>query len=274
MPTCYRHPDRPTRISCVRCGRSICPECMHPAAVGFHCPEEVAEARRTVRAPKRSTGVRVAGRRWGVVTLVLIAVNVAVAVATAASTLLSGGNPVNSFASPLTSELLTAPVLVDQGEWWRVVTSAFTHASVVHLALNMVALLLFGSELERTLGKGRYLTVYLVSALGGAASLQLFGAYAGGVVGASGAIYGLLGALGVVLVARKQDLRGLLTLLAINLAISLLPGVSLLGHLGGLVAGAVTAAVLLWARRHTALAVAGVAAVVVVLLLLTFGGIR
>lgn len=247
---------------------------MHPASVGFQCPEEIADARRTVRAPKRTTGVRVAGRRWGVVTVVLVALNLAVAVGTAVSALLVGGNPISSFSSPLQSELLTAPVLVDAGQWWRVVTSAFTHAGVVHLALNMLALLLFGSELERTIGKARYLTVYLVSALGGAAALQLFGEYLGGVVGASGAIYGLLGAFGVVLVKQKQDLRGLLTLLAINLVISFLPGVSLLGHLGGLVAGAATAAVLLWARRRTALAVAGVAAVVVVLLVLTFGGIR
>ncbi len=247
---------------------------MNPASVGFQCPEEIADARRTVRAPKRTTGVRMAGRRWGTVTVTLVAINVAVAVATAVSALLAGGNPVTSFGSPLTGELLSAPALVDQGEWWRVVTSAFTHASLVHLALNMLALLLFGSELERMLGKGRYLTVYLVSALGGAASLQLFGSYLGGVVGASGAIYGLLGAFGVVLVRQKQDLRGLLTLLAINLVVSLLPGVSLLGHLGGLVAGAATAAVLLWARRRTALAVAGVAVLVLVLLVLTFGGIR
>ncbi|SDP26215.1 Membrane associated serine protease, rhomboid family [Klenkia soli] len=247
---------------------------MNPASVGFQCPEELAEARRTVRAPKRSTGVRVAGRRWGPVTLVLVALNVAVGIATAVAALLSGGNPISSFNSPLTGQLLTAPVLIDQGEWWRVLTSAFTHASIVHLALNMLALLLFGSELERLLGKGRYLTVYLVAALGGAASLQLFGSYLGGVVGASGAIYGLLGAFGVVLVKQKQDLRGLLTLLAINLVISFLPGVSLLGHLGGLVAGAVTAAVLLWAGRRRALAVAGVAVVVAVLLVLTFGGLR
>ncbi len=247
---------------------------MNPASVGFQCPEELADARRTVRAPKRTTGVRIAGRRWGPVTLVLVAVNVVVGVATAGSALLAGGNPVRSFSSPLTGELLSAPVLVDQGEWWRVVTSAFTHASVVHLALNMLALLVFGSELERLLGKGRYLTVYLVSALGGAASLQLLGDYLGGVVGASGAIYGLLGAFGVVLVRQKQDLRGLLTLLVINLVISLLPGVSLLGHLGGLVTGAVTAAVLLWTGRRRALAVAGVAVVVAVLLVLTFGGLR
>lgn len=272
--TCYRHPDRPTRISCVRCGRPICPECMHPASVGFQCPEEIADARRTVRQPKRTTGLQIAGRRWGTVTVTLVALNVAVAVATAISAISVGNSPLRTFSSPLQSALLTAPVLVDDGQWWRVVTSAFTHASLVHLALNMLALLLFGSELERMMGKARYLTVYLVAALGGAAALQLFGAYLGGVVGASGAIYGLLGAFGVVLVRQKQDLRGLLTLLAINLVISFLPGVSLLGHLGGLVTGAATAAILLWARRRTALAVGGTALLVAVLLVLVFGGLR
>ncbi len=272
--TCYRHPDRPTRISCVRCGRPICPECMHPASVGFQCPEELKDARATVRRPRRSTALRVAGRRWGTVTLVLIALNVAVALATAISAITVGVSPLSSFSSPVQRAFLSAPILVDDGQWWRVVTSAFTHAGLLHLGLNMLALLLFGSELERQLGKARYLTVYLVSALGGAASLQLLGAYAGGVVGASGAIYGLLGAFGVVLVKHKQDLRGLLTLLGINLVISFLPGVSLLGHLGGLVAGAVTAAVLVYAGRRTAVAVAGTAAVVVLLLVLTFGGLR
>jgi membrane associated rhomboid family serine protease len=163
---------------------------------------------------------------------------------------------------------------VDAGQWWRVATAAFTHASPIHLALNMLALLLFGSELERLLGRGRYLTVYLVSALGGAVALQLFGSYAQGAVGASAAIYGLLGAFGVVLVQQRQDLRGLLTLLAINLAVSFLPGISLLGHVGGLVAGAAVAAVLVLARRRRAIAVAGTAVLVAVLLALLFGGLR
>jgi membrane associated rhomboid family serine protease len=94
-----------------------------------------------------------------------------------------------------------------------------------------------------------------VSALGGAAAIQLFGNPGGYVAGASTAIYGLLGALGVLMLAQRQDIRGLLTLLAINVFISFLPGVSLLGHLGGLVAGALAAAVLLATRRREALQV-------------------
>jgi membrane associated rhomboid family serine protease len=247
---------------------------MQPAAVGFQCPTCVKAGNAGVRRPRRGSALRGASRRWGPVTVVLIGLNVAVAIATAASAALAGQNPVSSFGSPLLDRLAISPAAVDAGQWWRVVTSAFTHASPVHLVLNMLALLVFGSELERLLGRGRYLTVYLVSALGGAASLQLFGSYFQGVVGASGAIYGLLGAFGVVLVSQKQDLRALLTLLGINLVISFLPGVSLLGHLGGLVAGAAAAGVLVLFRRRRPAAIAGIAVLVVVLLVLLLAGLR
>jgi membrane associated rhomboid family serine protease len=270
---CYRHPDRATRISCARCGRPICPECMQPASVGFQCPECVRQGNAGVRAPKRTTGVRVASRRWGPVTLGLIALNVAVALATAVSAVTVGINPVNSFASPLSNDFSLSPADIAAGQWWRILTSAFTHVSLVHLAFNMLALLLFGSELERTLGRARFLTVYLVSALGGVVALQLFGEYFQPVVGASAAIYGLLGAFGIVLLKTRQSLRGLVTLLVINLVVSFLPGVSLLGHLGGLVAGVLTAAVVVLVRRRPVV-VAGVAAIVVVMLVLLAAGVR
>jgi membrane associated rhomboid family serine protease len=247
---------------------------MQPASVGFQCPECVRAGNAGVRRPRRGSAVRSAGRRFGPVTLVLIALNVAVALATAVSAVVVGVDPLRSFASPLQNAFAVSPAAVDAGEWWRVVTAAFTHASPLHVGLNMLALLLFGSELERQLGRARYLTVYLVSALGGAVALQVFGAYFQGAVGASAAIYGLLGAFGVVLVQQRQDLRGLLTLLAINLAVSFLPGVSLLGHLGGLVTGAAVAAVLVLARRRRPLAVGGTVLIVLVLLALLFGGLR
>jgi membrane associated rhomboid family serine protease len=247
---------------------------MHPASVGFQCPDCVRAGNVGVRAPRRDSAVRSAGRRFGPVTLVLIALNVAVALATAVSAVLVGIDTLRSFASPLQNALAVSPAAVDAGQWWRVATAAFTHASPLHLGLNMLALLLFGSELERQLGRVRYLTVYLGSALGGAVALQLFGEYFQGAVGASAAIYGLLGAFGVVLVQQRQDLRGLLTLLAINLAVSFLPGISLLGHLGGLVTGALVAAVLVVARRRRPIAVAATAVLVVVLLALLFGGLR
>jgi membrane associated rhomboid family serine protease len=247
---------------------------MNPAAVGFQCPDDVQAGNAGVRQPKRTAGLRTAGGRFGPVTLTLIGINVLVALATAVSAISVGVNPLSSFSSPLQNDLATAPIAIDQGDWWRVVTSAFTHVSPVHLVFNMLALLVFGSELERQLGRARYLTVYLVSALGGAAAIQLFAPPYQGVVGASAAIYGLLGALGVLLLSRGEDLRGLLTLLGINLVVSLLPGISWQGHLGGLVAGALVSGLLVLGRRNRVIAVGGTALLVVVLLVLVFGGLR
>jgi membrane associated rhomboid family serine protease len=246
---------------------------MHPAAVGFQCPDDVAAGNARVRAPRRTAALQRAGRRWGTVTLILIGVNVAMFVLTAALTGLDGADPLQNYRTELFQRLAQVPVYVDAGDWWRPFTAAFLHYGVVHLALNMISLLIFGSELERLLGRGRYLTVYLVSIVGGAAAIQLLGDPFGQVAGASTAIYGLMGAFGVVLVHQKQDLRGLLTLLAINLVISFLPGVSLIGHLGGLVGGAATAAVLIGTRRSRPLAVSGVAGLVAVLLVLVFAGL-
>jgi membrane associated rhomboid family serine protease len=238
---------------------------MIPASVGFQCPECVREGQASMRPVRRGSGLRSAGRRWGAVTLSLIAANVVMFVVTAISAASVGNPPTDNYQSPVFAELAQMPVLVQLGEWWRLLTAAFLHIGPVHLAVNMLALLLFGSELERQLGRWRFLGIYLVSALGGATAIQLFGFPGGYVAGASTAIYGLLGALGVLLLASRQDIRGLLTLLAINVFISFLPGVSLLGHLGGLVAGALAGAVLVATRRRENLQLPGLAALGVVL---------
>jgi membrane associated rhomboid family serine protease len=244
---------------------------MIPASVGFQCPECVREGQASVRAPRRGGGLRAAGRRWGAVTLSLIATNVAMFVLTAVSAAFAGASPLDNYLSPIFFRLSQVPVLVDLGEWWRLLTAAFLHIGPVHLALNMLALLMFGSELERQLGRWRFLALYLLSALGGAVAIQLFGEPFRPVGGASTAIYGLLGGLGVLMIYRKQDLRGLFTLLAINVFISFLPGVSLLGHLGGLLTGALTAAVLLATRRRPGLQAPALVLVAVVLLVLALG---
>jgi membrane associated rhomboid family serine protease len=246
---------------------------MNPAAVGFQCPDDVAAGTAGVRRPKRATGLRTAARRWGPVTLTLIGVNVALFLLTALLVGLAGQDPLDNYRAGIFQDLAQVPYLVDQGDWWRPFTAAFLHYGPVHLAFNMLALLVFGSELERLLGRGRYLTVYLVSIVGGAAALQAFGDPFTQVAGASTAVYGLMGALGVVLVQQKQDLRGLLTLLGINLVISFLPGVSLIGHLGGLVGGAAATALLVSARRNRPLAAGGTAVLVAVLLVLVFAGV-
>jgi membrane associated rhomboid family serine protease len=202
------------------------------------------------------------------VTLTLIAINVGMFVATAISAATVGSNPLlRNYDSPLFAALVQFPPLVDAGEWWRLITAAFLHLGPVHLALNMLALLVFGSELERGLGRWRYLAVYLLSILGGAAAIQLF--TLSPVAGASTGIWGLMGAFGVLLIAQKQDLRGIVTLVALNLLISVLvPGISLVGHLGGFVAGALATGVLLLTRRNRTLQVAGTAALGVVLVVL------
>ncbi|WP_369140213.1 rhomboid family intramembrane serine protease [Modestobacter versicolor] len=246
---------------------------MNPAAVGFQCPDDVVAGNAGIRQPRRTTGLRRAGRRWGPVTLTLIGVNVVMFLLTALLTGIDGQDPTQNYRAALFQQLAQVPVFVDAGDWWRPFTAAFLHYGLLHLALNMVSLLVFGSELERLMGRGRYLTVYLVSIVGGAAAIQLFGQPFGQVAGASTAIYGLMGAFGVVLVHQKQDLRGLLTLLGINLVISFLPGVSLIGHLGGLVGGAAAAGVLVAARRSRPATVGGVAALTAVLLALVFAGL-
>lgn len=233
---------------------------MIPASVGFQCPECVRQGNASVRPLRRGSGLRSAGRRWGLVTLTLIAANVVMFVVTAVSAVSVGNPPGDNYRSPVFADLAQMPVLVQLGEWWRLLTAAFLHIGPIHLVVNMLALLMFGSELERQLGRARFLGIYLVSALGGATAIQLFGFPGGYVAGASTALYGLLGALGVLLVANRQDVRGLLTLLAINVAISFLPGVSLLGHLGGLVAGALAGGVLVLTRRDARLQLPALAA--------------
>lgn len=243
---------------------------MIPASVGFQCPECVREGNSSVRRVKGG-GVQSAGRRWGAVTLSLIAINVAMFVVTAVAAATEGFSPLDNNYSTLFARLDQLPVAVGSGEWWRPLTAAFLHLGPIHLALNMLAVLVFGSELERQLGRWRFLALYLLSALGGAASIQLFGNPLQPVAGASTAIYGLLGALGVLMIVRRESLRGLLTLLLINVAISFLPGVSLLGHLGGLVVGAITAGVLVVTRRRPRLqgALLALLAVVLVVVILS-----
>ncbi|MBA2416412.1 MAG: rhomboid family intramembrane serine protease [Geodermatophilaceae bacterium] len=271
--TCYRHADRPTGIGCTRCGRPICPDCMRSASVGFHCPDCVREGQATVRQPRSPSGLRRFADRWGAATTTLVVINVAVYVVTVIAALPNGGGVMQNSTSSLFHQLSLIPACAT-GEFpvlggcatggeqpWRLLSSAFLHFGLFHLAMNMLALLVLGADLERYLGWAKFAGLYLVSALSGGAAVALFAQANSETVGASGGVFGLLGAAAVVIRHRKGDLRPLISVLVLNAVISFLPGISLLGHLGGLIGGSLAAVVLIAARRSTAMQVAGLAAV-------------
>jgi membrane associated rhomboid family serine protease len=204
------------------------------------------------------------------VTLGLIAVNVAMFVVTAVAAALARNSPLDNYDDTLWQQLAQVPRLVQAGDWWRPITAAFEHVGILHLVLNMLALLVFGSELERALGRWRFLGVYLVSLLGGGLAIQLFSEPATPVAGASTALYGLMGAMAVLLLAQRQSLRGIVTLLVLNVIISVtVPNISLAGHLGGLVAGAAAAGVVVLTRRRPPVQAAGLTVLGAVLFALT-----
>jgi membrane associated rhomboid family serine protease len=244
---CVRHPNRATGLSCTRCGRPACTECLREASVGYQCVDCVAEGRRGVRR-----GVTVAGARPGtrpLVTPVLIGLNVAVF----AWTVLTSGSVAANYTAPLFREWALVPVLVAGGEWWRVLTSGFLHFGPIHLLFNMLALWVIGRDVETALGRGRFLAVYLVSLLGGSAAVLLLSPPMANVAGASGAVFGLMGALAVLLRRLRVPLGQVGTLIAINLVITfLIPGISVAGHLGGLVVGAAATAALVYAPGRRA----------------------
>ena len=247
-PRCYRHPERETWVSCTRCERPICPECLRPAAVGFQCPECVAQGNATVRRPTTPYGGRISARA-GVVSAVLGVLNVVAFVVTVATA--PGGLTGNS-GSRLFDELELVPLRVAvDGEYWRLIGSAFLHIGLLHLAGNMLALAIVGPALERVFGWWRFLAVYLVAALGGSVAVYLFGSPFGAVAGASGAIYGLFA--GTLIVVRKLglDARFMVLAVALNFAVSFAPGISLLGHLGGFVTGGLLSLAMVYAPARS-----------------------
>ena len=245
-PTCYRHPDRATYVRCTRCNRYICPECMNDAAVGHQCAECVGAGANTVRQPRTSFGARQHGAK-PVITYALIAVNVVLFL-------------LETVSPNLQSELVLRPAAVADGDLYRLLTSAFMHYGLTHLLFNMYALFIVGPPLEVWLGRLRFTALYALSALGGSVLVYLLSPLNAATAGASGAVFGLFGASFVVGKRLNLDVRWVIGLIAINLAftfvIPLLGGqnISWQGHIGGLVTGAVVAAVYAYApREHRAL---------------------
>ncbi|MDX6439783.1 MAG: hypothetical protein QOF45_2366 [Gaiellaceae bacterium] len=230
---CYRHPDRETGVSCSECGRPICPDCMTFSPVGIRCPDHSGKARgaaRVVQNVQRSTS-----RNPGIVTTTLIAINVGIYLLQ-----LAGGASVNANSGWIFEHGALYGPLVAQGDWYRLITAAFLHYGPIHLGMNMLALWWIGRPLESWLGPVRYLLLYLVSGLAGSAG-ALIVTPTGITVGASGAIFGILGAA-IVLERQQTYVLGgsAVSLLIVNLAFTFYfrGSISIGGHLGGLAGGA------------------------------------
>jgi len=256
-PVCYRHSGRETYVRCSRCERPICPDCMVSASVGFHCPECVREGNRDVRQARTTLGGRVHGDT-ALVTKGLIAVNVAVFLIALAA----GDSFVRQFVLRAVDPFGADGVA--QGSWYRLLTSTFLHQQVLHIGLNMFALWMFGPPLEALLGRARFLGLYLLSALAGSAASYAFNPPLQGSLGASGAIFGVVGAALVADRRMRANTPGLL----IYLAVLLLPGFLISGidwraHLGGLAAGLLLGLVYAYAPRARRLLYHGAAAAAV-----------
>ncbi len=268
-PTCYRHPGRETHIRCTRCERPICPDCMISAAVGFQCPNCVRDGGRTVREARTQLGGRI-HRRSDLVTRIIIGVNITVFILASI-----GGRAFQERLSLLGNAGFLAssggPAGVAQGEWYRLITAAFLHVQIAHLALNMIALWLFGPQLEAVLGRWRFLMLYILSALGGSVVSYLFNPPNQQSLGASGAIFGLLGAMLVIANRLRFDARSVAILIALNLAFGFfVAGIDWKAHVGGLVTGGVVASVFAYApkARRTEIQVASCIGVLGILIAL------
>jgi membrane associated rhomboid family serine protease len=256
LPGCWWHPNRPTGLSCSRCGRPACPDCLREAPVGFQCTDCVhaggQEQRRQHRGYQEAGfGQRtVFGARLSqsvLITQVILAVNVLVFLLTVVQ---AGSLTDNELAPAFQYGALYGDATLGHGEWWRILTNGFLHYGPIHIAVNMFSLWMMGRSLEQVTGRGRYLALYFVSMLGASASVLLFGDPAGypGTAGASGALFGLMGAYAVTVVKLRLNPTGLIITLALNAFITFgIPGISIFGHIGGLVTGALVTIALLYA---------------------------
>ena len=290
VPTCYRHPGVEAHIRCQRCERPICPECMVPAAVGFQCPECVRIGHSTTRQPRSSFGGLLTRGNHASTSIVLIAINVVVWLAIN----LTGGN-----GSKLVEYLALRPLSlcaagrfgawgithdwctanggsffpgVQGGAYWQLLTSAFTQVTILHIFFNVLNLYILGPQLEQVMGRARYLTVFLLSAIGGSVGFYLIGPETGSAIGASGAVFGLMGAFVVLAIRSRAQIQGMLVWIGINFAYGLfVSGIAWQAHLGGFITGAAATAVLAYAPRKNRSNIqwAGLAAVAVVLVVLT-----
>jgi membrane associated rhomboid family serine protease len=232
---------------------------MTPAPVGLRCPDHATHRREPAQVARTAARTAAMSAKNAYVTQVLIAINVIVYIVTVVQ-----GAGINDPGGKVFAKGLLFGPFVANGDWWRLITSAFLHASILHLAFNMLALWWFGAPVEHYLGRARFLLVYVASGLAGSAGALIVTPNAA-TVGASGAIFGILGAA-VVLERQRMFVLGgsALTIIVINIVFSIaVPGISIGGHIGGLIGGALsTLALTHFGRKHPVYGRAGMVGVI------------
>ena len=238
-PVCPRHPDRVAYVRCQRCDRPACPQCQVPSAVGVHCVDCARKSTASRRDVRSLLGGRAVADALVTKGLIIACVTIYLA----------------QMAAPALGARLAFVPAAASTQPWRFVTTAFLHASPMHLAFNMWALWMLGSALEPVLGRWRFAALYALSAVGGSTMIYWLASptsssWWGLTVGASGAVFGLFAALFIIQRRFGRDTTAIVGLLVLNLIISFLgANISWQGHLGGLTTGALVAALYAWAPR-------------------------
>lgn len=256
---CYRHPERMTGISCQRCQRPICGECMNPASVGFQCPSCVTSGRATVRAPRTAFGaiLKPGGGNATKVVMAVLAVEWVL-------NLVSGGL--------LDRLLVMSNEAIYLGQFWRFLTAALTSGSILGVLMNLLVLWIAGRAIESELGAWRFVALYGAAGLGGTTMLFVFGPYESGGYGAASAVIGLLAANAIFKQKMREDVRADIGLFVLLILYSVLIGFRSFGWLmliGGVVVGALVGVVLAYAprRNRTTVQAVGLLGVIMVCVL-------
>ncbi len=274
VPVCPRHPDRESYVRCQRCHRPVCPQCQRQAAVGVQCVDCAAAGTANVRSARTVFGGRARDGEQPLVTYVVMGICVLVNLLQRVPGL------------DVTNQFSFVPAFAAE-EPWRYVTAAFLHATtgtfgIMHILFNLYALYLLGPYLEHAFGRARFTALYLLSAVGGSVAFELLTpdvdalGYASATVGASGAVFGLFGAIFVAQQRLRMPMQSILGVLGINLVLGfVIPGIAWQAHLGGLVVGATAAAVLAYAPRERRALVqgGGLAAIALLLVVLAVAGL-
>lgn len=221
---CFNHPSKTTYVCCSRCEEFICTDCMRPASIGYQCPSCAKDSITVIRGINKKTFISMQGNNKVTRTITILIVSIYLA------QLALGDILLYNFA-------LFAPK-VAQGQWWLLFTAGFLHGSLVHLLFNAYILWVIGSQLEDITSSIKFIIIYFISLLGGSLASYLFSPSGSYSVGASGAIFGLMGAMLIVGRKYRLDISQITVLLGINIVFGFVfSGIDWRAHLGGLATG-------------------------------------